>query len=55
MEAFYVFDVSINENFIVARYEGNPSPEGPKVKVSAEHVEDNDWDPDNADILNDYL
>ena len=55
MEAFYVFDLSINDNFIVARYESNPSTEEPKVLIFAEHVESNNWDPDNSDILNGYL
>ena len=55
MEAFYVFDLSINDNFIVAWYEVNPSTEKPKALIFAEHVEGNNWDLDNSDILNGYL
>ncbi len=42
MDAFYVFDLSINDNFIVTPYEGNQSTEKPKVRIFAENTEGND-------------
>lgn len=39
----YVFVVSLNDNLVVARFEGNPPAEKTKVKVFLENIKDKDW------------
>ena len=39
----YVFVVSINDNLVVARIEGNPLTAKTKVNVFLENIKDNDW------------
>ena len=39
----YVFVVSLNDNLVVARFEGNPPIEKTKVKFILENINDKDW------------
>jgi len=40
----YIFVVSINNNVVVARYEGNPPIEKTKVHVLLEDIKSKDWE-----------
>jgi hypothetical protein len=39
----YIFVVSINDNVVVARYEGNPPKEKTKVHILLEDIKSADW------------
>jgi len=40
----YIFVVSINDNLVVARFEGNPPIEKTKVNVFLEDIKDPNWE-----------